>query len=122
MRIFLALTLLLFLSSCGVLSGAASLLGGGSKGPTVNSNAQIGKENTQQIVANQTSDRSTNNAQGDIVKTDSQENIEAQNVEIFNYQDNWLLWLFALLGWILPSPNEIWRGFLRTITLGRYRG
>ena len=121
MRIFLALTLLLFLSSGGLLGGASALLGGG-KGPTVNSNAQVGKENTQQIVANQTSDKSTNNAQGDIVKTDSQENIEAQNVEIFNYQDNWLLWLFALLGWILPSPNEIWRGFLRTITLGRYRG
>jgi hypothetical protein len=47
MRILLALLLTLSLSSCGMLGAASSLLGGGSKGPTVNANVQAGAENNQ---------------------------------------------------------------------------
>mgnify|MGYP000016819430 CR=1 FL=1 len=42
------LVLLLFLSGCGLTS---ILPFGGSGGPTVNSNAQIGKENRQSVVS-----------------------------------------------------------------------
>ena len=89
------LLLSIFLTGCSTL-GAISSLGGG---PTVNSNAQVGKENTQQVVA-------------------SQENTEisAASVVQNEIQDipPWVM-LLLILGWILPSPKEIWVGFLRTI-------
>jgi hypothetical protein len=44
MRILLALLLTLSLSSCGMLGAASSLLGGGSKGPTVNAKAVKGQQ------------------------------------------------------------------------------
>ena len=90
------LLLSVLLTGCSTL-GMLNPLGGG--GPTVNSNAQIGKENTQQVVA-------------------SQENTEisAASVVQNEIQDipPWVM-LLLILGWILPSPKEIWVGFLRTI-------
>lgn len=84
------------LTGCSTLGMLNPLSGGG---PTVNSNAQIGKENTQQVVA-------------------SQENTEisAASVVQNEIQDipPWVM-LLLILGWILPSPKEIWVGFLRTI-------
>ena len=89
------LLLSVLLTGCSTL-GMLNPLGGG---PTVNSNAQIGKENTQQVVA-------------------SQENTEisAASVVQNEIQDipPWVM-LLLILGWILPSPKEIWVGFLRTI-------
>ena len=78
-------------------------------GPTVNSNAQVGKENTQQLVANQTKDESTKTAERDVIETKKLEQITAETVEIVNESDSLLLWLIALIGWILPSPPEIGR-------------
>ena len=60
MRILLPLTLALLVSSCGIIGGAASLLGGGSKGPTVNANVQAGAENNQSVI-DQSSDISGEN-------------------------------------------------------------
>jgi hypothetical protein len=40
-------------------------------------------------------------------------NISNQDIPV------WVI-LLLILGWVLPSPQEIWRGFLKTITLGRY--
>jgi hypothetical protein len=68
-------------------------------GPTVNANAQVGAENTQQVVANQESTE-----------------ISAESVIQNEIQDipPWVM-LLLILGWILPSPKEIWLGFLKTI-------
>lgn len=90
------LLLSVLLTGCSTL-GMLNPLGGG--GPTVNSNAQIGKENTQQVVANQ---ENTEISAASVVQN------EIQDIP------PWVM-LLLILGWILPSPKEIWVGFLRTI-------
>ncbi|AYP28093.1 hypothetical protein HWB26_gp33 [Lentibacter phage vB_LenP_ICBM2] len=106
------LTLILLLSGC--LGNPLSLLGGG--GPNVAANVQAGAENNQ-----------TGAQVGDITKAETvysgvapsgsvgSLNISNQDIPI------WVI-LLLILGWVLPSPREIWVGLLKTITLGRYRG
>lgn len=76
-----------------------------SNGPKVAANVQAGKENTQQIVANQT----TTDVGRDYTVKESP--IEAQNIERVVVQQTpfWML-VLLVLGWLLPSPNEIARG------------
>lgn len=94
------LTLVLFLSACG--GGPLSLLTGG--GPNVAANVQAGKENTQQIVANQTK----SDVGRDLIQQSSP--IVAENIKEVTIQQT-PLWMLVLLvlGWLLPSPNEIAR-------------
>ena len=105
------LFLILLLSGC---LNPMSLLGGG--GPNVAANVQAGAENNQ-----------TGVQVGDITKAETvysgvapsgsvgSLNISNQDIPV------WVI-LLLILGWVLPSPQEIWRGFLKTITLGKYRG
>jgi hypothetical protein len=99
MRVLL-LVALLALSGCG--KGPLSLLTGG--GPNVAANVQAGKENTQQAVAVQ----QKTEAGRDIIQKTSP--VEAQNIEEVNIQQTpmWIL-VLLILGWLLPSPNEIAR-------------
>ena len=99
MRVLL-LVALLALSGCG---GPLSLLTGG--GPNVAAQTQIGKENTQQAVAVQ----QKTEAGRDIIQKTSP--IEAENIEEVTIQQTpmWML-ILLILGWLLPSPNEIARG------------
>ena len=111
MRLTVAILLSLFLGGC---LNPMSLLGGG--GPNVAANVQAGAENNQ-----------TGVQVGDITKAETvysgvapsgsvgSLNISNQDIPI------WVI-LLLILGWVLPSPQEIWRGFLKTITLGKYRG
>lgn len=94
------LTLVFFLSACG--GGPLSLLTGG--GPNVAANVQAGKENTQQIVANQTK----SDVGRDLIQQSSP--IVAENIKEVTIQQT-PLWMLVLLvlGWLLPSPNEIAR-------------
>ena len=88
-------------------------LGGGS-GPTVNSNAQIGKENTQQVVAQQT----TQDAGRDIV-TETKE-VEAKSIEDLTIKNtNIPVWVMVLLilGWLLPTPTQMGQGLYTLLTL-----
>jgi hypothetical protein len=98
MRVLL-LAALLALSGCG---GPLSLLTGG--GPNVAANVQAGKENTQQVVAVQ----QKTEAGRDIIQKTSP--VEAENIEEVNIQQTpmWIL-VLLILGWLLPSPNEIAR-------------
>ena len=116
------------LSGClGTGFVVSKLLGGGkSSGPTVNADVQVGKNNTKALVSNS---ESTDTKAGDnAVITNTK--VESQlapsgNVDSINVMNQDIpLWMILLLvlGWVLPSPIEIWRGFLKTITLGRYRG
>jgi hypothetical protein len=100
MRVLL-LVALLALSGCG--GGPLSLLTGG--GPNVAANVQAGKENTQQAVAVQ----QKTEAGRDIIQKTSP--IEAENIEEVTIQQTplWML-ILLILGWLLPSPNEIARG------------
>ena len=100
------------LSSCGLTS--LPFLGGGGGGPTVNSNAQIGKENTQQVVAQQT----TQDAGRDIV-TETKE-VEAKSIEDLTIKNtNIPVWVMVLLllGWLLPTPTQMGQGIYTLLTL-----
>jgi len=101
------LLLVLFLSSCG-LSTLLPL--GGSGGPTVNSNAQIGAENRQSAV----SIEETTSVGRDIVTKE----IETGMVEKLNIQNipPWVM-ILLLLGWLLPTPTEMGRGILNFVLL-----
>lgn len=97
MRAFL-LIVLLGLTGCG--GGPLSLLTGG--GPNIAANTQAGKENTQQAVAVQ----QRTEAGRDIIQQTSP--VVAENVKEVNIQQT-PMWIIVLLvlGWLLPSPNEI---------------
>lgn len=110
MRLVILLTVSLFLGGC---LNPMSLLTGG--GPNVAANVQAGAENNQ-----------TGAQVGDIIKAETVNtgvtpsgSIEALNVT----NEDIPMWvvLLLILGWVLPSPQEMWRGFLKTITLGRYK-
>ena len=106
-----SLCLILLLSSCGLTS--LPFFGGGS-GPTVNSNAQIGKENTQQVVAQQT----TQDAGRDII-TETKE-VEAKSIEDLTIKNtNIPVWVMVLLilGCLLPTPTQMGQGLYTLLTL-----
>ena len=112
MKPLASLTLILLLSGC--FGNPLSLLSGG--GPNVAANVQAGAENNQ-----------TGAQVGDIIKAETVNSgvSPSGSVGSFNISNQdipvWVI-LLLILGWILPSPREIWRGFLKTVTLGRYAG
>jgi hypothetical protein len=111
LKILGSLCLILSLSSCGLTS--LPFFGGGG-GPTVNSNAQIGKENTQQVVAQQT----TQDAGRDII-TETKE-VEAKSIEDLTIKNtNIPVWVMVLLllGWLLPTPTQMGQGIYTLLTL-----
>lgn len=93
----LAILLLISLAGCG---GPLGILTGG--GPNVAANVQAGKENVQQAVLKQ--DRIE--AGRDVVQQTSP--VTAGTIEKVNVQQTpiWMI-LLLILGWLLPSPNEI---------------
>jgi hypothetical protein len=112
LKILGSLCLILLLSSCGLTS--LPFFGGSGGGPTVNSNAQIGKENTQQVVAQQT----TQDAGRDIV-TETKE-VEAKSIEDLTIKNtNIPVWVMVLLilGWLLPTPTQMGQGLYTLLTL-----
>ena len=123
MRLALALTLVLFLrgslSPLGLQSSFGG--GGGDSGTNVNANTQIGKENNQSAI-DQSRDISGENVNVNQSQGAFSVDGDAGNVKVLNQDIPMWIILLAVLGWMLPSPIEIWRGFLKTITFGRYRG
>ena len=123
MRLALALTLVLFLGGClsplGLLSSFGG--GGGDSDTNVNANTQIGKENNQSAI-DQSRDISGENVNVNQSQGAFSVDGDAGNVKVLNQDIPMWIILLAVLGWMLPSPIEIWRGFLKTITFGRYRG
>ena len=105
--------LTLFLSGCG-LSTLMSL--GGSGGPTVNSNAQIGKENKQAVVTYE--EETVTSAGRDVITTEVIKEVEAGPVEKLLISNQnippWVM-LLLILGWLLPTPTEIGRGIMNFI-------
>ena len=107
------LILVLFLSGCGL-----STLGllGGSDGPTVNSNAQIGKENRQSVMSVEQTEEGS--AGRDVIQTEIIKEVETGAVgslDIINTNiPPWVI-LLLILGWLLPTPTEIGRGIMNFI-------
>lgn len=108
------LVLTLLLSSCG-LTGLPFFSGGG--GPTVNSNAQIGKENKQSVVTYEQEE--TTSAGRDVITTEVLKEVEAGPVDTLKINNTnmppWVL-LVLLLGWILPTPTQIGRAIYHAVT------
>jgi hypothetical protein len=105
----------LTLSSCG--TSPLSLLTGG--GTNVAANTQVGKTNSQTVgtttnVAPSASVKATT-ASLDQSNTTNKTSIEKADKVTVNENSAWLI-LFALIGWILPSPNEIGRWFKSLFT------
>jgi hypothetical protein len=96
---WLTLVLFVVLAGCG---GPLSLLTGG--GPNLAAQVQAGKENTQQVVAYQ----ETTKIGRDSIQQDNP--ISAESIKEVNIQQTpiWII-LLLVLGWLLPSPNEIAR-------------
>ena len=103
------LVLFLFLSGCGLTS---LLPFGGSGGPTVNSNAQIGKENRQAAVTFE----EEITAGRDVVQTTKEvETGSVETLEIFNTNiPPWVI-VLLILGWLLPTTTEMARGLMNFV-------
>ena len=89
----------------------------GKSGTDVNANAQVGKENTQQVVANQQNTK----IEGENVNVSQKEtdtSINTSKVDsLVQNNTNVPMWylLLLVLGWLLPSPQEIWAGFVSSM-------
>ena len=93
------------LTGCG--ASPLSLLTGG--GPNVAAQVQMGKENNQAVVSQTTrteAGRDVNQAQ---VQADEVKEVTIQEVP------PWVV-LLLILGWLLPSPNEIGRWITNLFT------
>lgn len=117
-RLTILLTLLL-LTAC--VNPVSFLTGGG---PNVAANVQAGQENNQAL--SQYDDSTTNEAGRDVITVTELSPIQTQgqvdSIKVMNQDIPFWVILLLILGWVLPSPREIWRGFLKTITLGKYNG
>jgi hypothetical protein len=89
---------------------------GGSGGPTVNSNAQIGKENRQAVMSVEQTEEVS--AGRDVIQTEIIKEVETgkvENLDIINTNiPPWVV-LLLILGWLLPTPTEIARGFINFV-------
>jgi hypothetical protein len=94
---YILLFLPLLLTGCSALGLIGAVIPDG--GTDVNANAQIGAENTQQVVGQQNSSE-----------------INADSVIQNTIQDipPWVM-ILLILGWLLPSPQEIFSGMLYAI-------
>lgn len=114
-KLLSSICLILLLSSCGLTS--LPFFGGGG-GPTVNSNAQIGKENKQAVVTYE--EEETNNAGRDVIKTEVLKEVETGTVEELKISNTnipvWVI-LLLILGWLLPTPTQIGRGLYQILAL-----
>jgi len=107
-RILVALSISI-LAGCSALSALVPGMGG----TNVAANTQVGKENNQTGV--QVGDVKENKVEAQQIGKLSQAEtaIDAANVTI-NSLPPWVL-LLIILGWILPSPMEIYKGLINAI-------
>jgi hypothetical protein len=102
-----AILLAFLLTGCSTLASFIPGMGGGTN---VAANTQAGKENNQTGVV--VGEVKTGKVEAkDIGKlTQADQAISARSVDITNIPP-WVL-LLLILGWLLPSPAEIWNGLL----------
>tara|TARA_R100001591_G_scaffold32179_1_gene43006 strand:+ start:87 stop:557 length:471 start_codon:yes stop_codon:yes gene_type:complete len=114
----LSLLALLILTGCSSLN-PLSLFGGGG-GPNVAANTQLGAENTQAAVAYDTTNETSTEAGRDVIQTEVLKEIEASGtvgaIKVLNTNVPFWYIVFLILGWMLPSPMEIWRGFINILS------
>ena len=100
------------------------LLGGGS-GTNVAANTQIGKTNSQTIGTTKNTEQKivVETLTGEIEQSNDDNKVSAKSVDnlTINEIPPWVI-LLLVFGWMLPTPQEMGRGLLKILTLGRYRG
>ena len=120
-RLITVALLTLTLGSCSKLP--SMLLGGG--GPNVAANTQIGKTNTQTIGTTKNTEQKivVENLTGEIEQSNDDNKVSAKSVDnlTINEIPPWVI-LLLVLGWMLPTPQEMGRSLLKILTLGRYHG
>ena len=107
LRLLLLPLVLTLTVSCS--SGALGILTGG--GPNVAANVQAGKTNSQTIgTTNNVEQKLENPVTNTIKQSNDSNSVQADKVEtvIVNEVPVWVI-LLLLLGWLLPSPNEMGR-------------
>jgi hypothetical protein len=105
----LLLLLLVLTSTVSCSSGALGILTGG--GPNVAANTQVGKTNTQTIgTTNNVEQRLEVGVAERINQANDNNKVKADSVQtvVVNEVPVWVI-LLLLLGWLLPSPNEMGR-------------
>ena len=91
-----------------LLSGCVSWLPGIGGGTSVAANTQVGAQNNQAAVVGKIEGDTKVEAKEIGKLTKAEQAIEAAQVSIQNLPP-WVV-LLLLLGWVLPSPMEIWVG------------
>lgn len=101
MRLMIGVMVAFSLTSCASLNPLGFL----SSGVNTAANVQAGKTNSQTVGT------TTNNSDVGVVDQ-STSKVDADNVETVNIQQTpvWMI-ILLVLGWLLPSPNEIGRWF-----------
>ena len=113
LKIGLVVTTLMVIPSCGSLP--LNLLTGG--GPNVAANTQVGETNSQTIGTTEVSEQTISEFTAEDVRQSNDKNkVQAESVQtvVVNEVPTWVI-LLLVLGWLLPSPNEIGRLVRKTI-------
>ena len=105
----LLLLLLALTSTVGCSGTPLSLLTGG--GPNVAANTQLGQQNTQTIGSSETVKTDIREVTGDVLLSNDKASgkTESGNVVVNNTNIDPILLLLLVLGWLLPSPQEMVR-------------
>ena len=108
----MSLLLLVLMLMAGCSGTPLSLLTGG--GPNVAANTQLGETNQQVLGTSETTKVDVKDVQGTVqVSNDKNEvSTESGSVIVNKTEIDPLLLILLVLGWLLPSPQEIARGFI----------
>ena len=121
-RLIIVALLTLTLGSC---SKVPSMLLGSGSGTNVAANTQVGKTNTQTIGTTKNTEQKivVETLTGEIEQSNDDNKVSTKSVDnlTINEIPPWVI-LLLVLGWMLPTPQEMGRGLLKILTLGRYRG
>ena len=105
----LLLLLLALTSTVGCSGTPLSLLTGG--GPNVAANTQLGQQNTQTVGSSETVKTDIREVAGDVSLSNDKASgkTSSGNVVVNNTNIDPLILLLLVLGWLLPSPQEMIR-------------
>lgn len=92
--------MLLALTSCSTLTGLTKAALTDNQGIT----AQVGQSNESNKLKAELS-----------TETEQTTEIQSETVQIFNENISLTFLILLILGWLLPSPSEIGKSFVRTI-------
>ena len=79
------------------------------KSPTITSNAQVGKENTQVLGVNQRYAEQTFQSEAKVVEQSQGQTNKIKAETVVVNEVSWGMIVALVLGFMLPSPNEIGR-------------